>query len=257
MSNRGSVNKVCVVIPCYNTAYALDDILTQLKCEPVDVVVIDDGSTDTTSETAFKYKVKVIRNNRNLGKGASLRRGFDYALSQGYGTVIAMDGDGQHLPLDIVNFLKVESLSPEADIIVGNRMRHPTGMPRIRRLTNIIMSGLISWICGQSIPDTQNGFRLIRARLLGKLELTSNKFEIETEIILQAVVRGAKIINIPIVSVYKNHLSRIRPLLDTFRFVKCILPYIGFITKPPNPIRQACLSDGPGLRMSGNNCKRS
>jgi len=235
MSNRNSVNKICVVIPCYNVAYVLDDILTQLKCEPVDVVVIDDGSTDTTSETAFKYKVKVIRNNRNLGKGASLRRGFDYALSQGYGTVIAMDGDGQHLPLDIVNFLKVESLSPEADIIVGNRMRHPTGMPRIRRLTNIIMSGLISRICGQSIPDTQNGFRLIRARLLGKLKLTSNKFEIETEVIIKAAAFGARVISIPIASVYKNHSSRINPFLDAFRFIRFILPYISFSVKSPNP----------------------
>lgn len=235
MSNRGSVNKICVVIPCYNVAYVLDDILTQLKPKPVDVVVVDDGSTDTTGETACKHKVKVIRNNRNLGKGASLRRGFDYALSHKYETVIAMDGDGQHLPPDIENFLKVEPLSPEADIIVGNRMRHPTGMPRIRRLTNIIMSGLISRMCGQSIPDTQNGFRLIRARLLGKLKLTSNKFEIETEVIIKAAAFGARIISIPIASVYRNHSSRINPFLDAFRFIRFILPYISFSVKSPNP----------------------
>lgn len=226
MNNDSLLRKICVVIPCYNVAYVLDDILAQLKFEPVDVVVIDDGSTDATSEIALKYKVKVIKNNRNLGKGTSLRKGFDYALSQGYEAIIAMDGDGQHLSSDISNFLKIESVRPDADMIVGNRMRHPIGMPRVRRLTNIFMSGLISWICGRSISDTQNGFRLIRSRLLGKLELNSNKFEIETEIIIKAAACGAKIISIPIASVYKNHPSKISPLLDTFRFIRFILPYI-------------------------------
>ena len=242
MSNRDSAAKICVVIPCYNAAYVLDDILAQLKLEPVDAVVVDDGSTDATSETTCKHKVKVIRNNRNLGKGASLRKGFDYALSQGYEAVIAMDGDGQHLPSDISNFLKMESLRPDLDMIIGNRMGHPAGMPLVRRLTNIFMSGLISWICGQSIPDTQNGFRLIKGRLLGKLELNSNKFEIETEIILKAAAGGAKIISIPIASVYKNHPSGISPLLDTFRFIRFILPYISFAVKPPTSGASACLS---------------
>ena len=228
MSDRDSAHKICVVIPCYNVAYVLADILAQLKLESVDVVVIDDGSTDATTEIALKYKVKVMKNNHNLGKGASLRKGFDYALSQGYEAIIAMDGDGQHLPSDISNFLKIESVRPDADMIVGSRMSHPAGMPLVRRLTNIFMSGLISWICGQGIPDSQNGFRLIRSRLLGKLELNSNKFEIETEIILKAAAGGAKIISIPITSVYKNHPSGISPLLDTFRFIRFILPYISF-----------------------------
>ena len=200
-------------------------------------------------------EVKVIRNNRNLGKGASLRRGFEYALSHKYETVIAMDGDGQHLPPDIRNFLTIESLSPEADMIVGNRMRHPIGMPRIRRLTNIIMSGLISRMCGQSIPDTQNGFRLIRARLLGKLELTSNKFEIESEVIIKAAAFGARVISIPIASVYKNHSSRINPFLDTFRFIRFILPYISFSVTSPNPNTSAYLSPpftGHAGRRLGN-----
>lgn len=226
------MNKVCLVIPCYNVAYALDDILTQLRVEPVDVVVVDDGSTDATSETALKYKVKIIRNSRNLGKGASLRRGFDYALRQGYEAVIAMDGDGQHLPSDIGNFLKAQLLNPEADIIVGNRMRYPAGMPWIRRLTNIIMSGLISRICRQNIPDTQNGFRLIRARLLTKLELASSRFEIETELIIKAAAVRARVISIPTASVYKNHSSRINPLLDTFRFMRFILPFVGLGVNP-------------------------
>lgn len=232
MGNCGCAHKICVVIPCYNVAYALDDILAQLRLDPVDVVVVDDGSTDATSETALTHKVKVIKNNHNLGKGASLRRGFAYALSQGYEAVITMDGDGQHLPSDIKCFLKAESSTPEADMIIGSRMAHPMGMPWLRRLTNIVMSGLISRMCGQNIPDTQNGFRLIRSRLLGRLELHSNKFEIETEIILKAAAYGVKITSIPIASVYKNHPSRISPLLDTFRFIRFILPYVSFIVKP-------------------------
>lgn len=248
------MNKACLVIPCYNVAYALDGILPQLKVKPVDVLVVDDGSTDATSETAFKHKVKILRNSRNLGKGASLRKGFDYALRQGYEAVIVMDGDGQHLPSDIGNFLKVGSLSPEADIIVGNRMRHPAGMPRMRRLTNTIMSGLISRICRQDIPDTQNGFRLIRTRLLARLELTSSRFEIETELIIKAAAVRARIISIPIASVYKNHSSRINPLLDTFRFMRFILPFVSLAVNPRDSRAPALFSPLTGKidRSLGN-----
>lgn len=251
MSNRDSAHKICLVIPCYNVVHALDDILAQLKLEPVDVVMVDDGSTDATGEIVLTHKVKVIKNNRNLGKGASLRRGFEYALNQGYEAIITIDGDGQHLPSDIGVFLKIESVRPDVDMIIGSRMKHARGMPLVRRLTNRVMSGLISLICGQSIPDTQNGFRLIRSRCLSKLKLSSNKFEIESEVIIKAASAGAKIISIPITSVYKNNSSKINPLLDTLRFIKFIFPYIGFVVKPCNATVLSA-HQTRALRISGN-----
>ena len=220
------MTNACVVIPCFNVARTIGPIVRELKKQNIDVLVVDDGSSDLTAEIADSCGAIVLKNRNNYGKGASLRRGFDYVLDKGYNLLIAMDGDGQHLPDDVKNFLKAQNEHPDADIIIGNRMLQPLGMPLIRRLTNRFMSALVSRLCCQHVPDSQNGFRLIRSRILKGLELKSDRFEIESEIILAAVQKEAKIVSIPISSVYKNHSSRISPLLDTLRFIKFIRPYI-------------------------------
>ena len=220
------MTQACVVIPCFNVARTIGPIVRELKKQNIDVLVVDDGSSDLTAEIADESGAIVLKNRNNCGKGASLRRGFDYALDKGYDLLIAMDGDGQHLSGDVTNFLKAHNAYPDVDIIIGNRMNQPLGMPLIRRLTNRFMSALLSWLSHQYIPDSQNGFRLLSNRILKGLELKSDRFEIESEIILAAVQKGAKIISIPISSVYKNHPSRISPLFDTLRFIKFIRPCI-------------------------------
>lgn len=214
--------KNCVVIPCYNVASAISKIVEELKKFAFEVIIVDDGSSDSTADMAFKSGATVLRNIDNCGKGASLRRGFKYALAFDYDNIITMDGDGQHLPEEIANFLEAKRLDPEADLILGNRMKNPTGMPFARYLTNKIMSKFISSLCSQRIPDSQSGFRLIRAGIIRDLQLKSDNFEIESEIIIKAAKRGYKIISIPIRSVYKNTKSQINPILDTLRFVKFI-----------------------------------
>ena len=215
-----------MIIPCFNVAQTIGAILKELNKRPIDVVLIDDGSADATVEIAGCYQAVILKNKGNLGKGLSLRKGFDYALACGYATIITMDGDGQHLPEDVDSFLKAGLVRPEVDIVIGNRMDNPLGMPFIRRLTNRIMSRLLSAIAHQEIPDSQNGFRLIKSRALASLNLESARFEIESEIIIKASLQGAKIISIPVRSVYKNSPSSINPFWDTFRFIKFILPYL-------------------------------
>lgn len=220
------MSKTCVIIPSYNVARTLGAIIYELRKQDLDVLVIDDGSTDATSEAADKSGAIVLKNQVNLGKGTSLRRGLQYALDKGYDTLITMDGDGQHLPEDAINFLRAHAMYPEADLIIGNRMQRPGGMPFPRFLTNRMMSTFISWLSKQHIPDSQNGFRLIKRQSLQALKLKSSRFEIESEIILEAAKKGAKIISIPISAIYKGHPSRISPLLDTLRFIKFSLPYL-------------------------------
>lgn len=217
--------KVCVIIPCLNAAASIGSILEKLKRLSIDTLIIDDGSSDSTAEIAGSHDVAVIKNKKNLGKGASLREGFRHASIRKYEAIITMDGDGQHLPEDIDGFLKMHQLHPEADIIIGNRMNDPAGMPFIRRITNRIMSAFISRLTHHDIPDSQNGFRLIKMSLIEALSLKSNRFEIESEIIIRASGCGARIISIPIKSVYKDAPSSISPLSDTVRFLRFILPY--------------------------------
>jgi glycosyltransferase involved in cell wall biosynthesis len=223
----------CAVIPSYNVSSSIGNIVREIRRQGIEVIVIDDGSSDLTSDEARRSGALVLRNKANMGKGASLRRGFARALSEGYDTIITLDGDGQHLPADITGFLKAQGAYPHAGMIIGNRMDCPSGMPFARRITNKIMSGLISFICNQDIPDTQNGFRLINGELLKKLDLRSDRFEVESEMIIKCGREGGRIISIPVSSVYENSGSQINPITDTLRFIKFILPCLFTRSRPP------------------------
>lgn len=232
------MTKTCVIIPSYNVVKAIGRIVQELRKQDLDVLVVDDGSRDSTSEAADKSGAIVLKNQVNRGKGAALRRGLQYAADKGYDAVITMDGDGQHSPEDVINFLKAQAMHPEAEIIIGNRMQCPGGMPLPRLLTNRLMSTFISWLCRQHIPDSQNGFRLIKRQSLQAMKLKSSRFEIESEIILEAARIGAKIISIPICPIYEGHPSSISPLLDTVRFIRFSLPYLRLRLHEPSEPRR-------------------
>jgi hypothetical protein len=133
-----------------------------------------------------------------------------------------MDGDGQHLPEDIPYFMRLAENS-DSGIFIGNRMSKAQGMPRLRILTNKFMSWLVSKITKQNIPDTQCGFRLIKRAVLEKLDLTTSKYETESEILIKAARLGCKIESVPIKTVYQGEKSQINPFIDTLRFAKFII----------------------------------
>jgi len=215
--------KTCVVIPTYNESNSIADLVNQIKKQGLEAVVIDDGSLDNTSDIALSNGATVIRNNRNEGKGASLIRGFDHALTNAFDAIITMDGDGQHLPGEIPIFLKVAANS-KSNVLIGNRMTSTKNMPLIRMVTNRIMSWFISLVARQYIPDTQCGFRLIKKEVLEKLKLATRKYETESELLIKASRLGFKIDSLPIRTVYSvNEKSQINPLRDTFRFIRYII----------------------------------
>ncbi len=217
--------KTCVVIPTYNEEASIGELVREIKSKGVDVLIVDDGSEDNTAVVALKNGSIVLKNERNLGKGFSLRRGFDFIVKNGYQTVITMDGDGQHLPIYIPKFLEFAK-KKDVKIIVGNRMGPSSKMPVVRFLTNKIMSLIISFFCKQKIPDSQCGFRLMKEEILNKIDLFTKNFEIESEILIRAAKAGFKIESLPIKSVYKGQTSSIDPILDTLRFIRFILRVI-------------------------------
>ena len=214
--------KLCVLIPTYNESKAIGKLVTLVRKWGLDVLVVDDGSQDNTAGIAREKDAAVIEHKKNMGKGASLKAGFEYALRNGYEAVVIMDGDGQHNPEDIGRFIK-SAETTDSDLIVGNRMNNPRAMPFVRRITNRWMSNYISRICGQEIPDTQCGFRLIKRRVIEKVRLISSKYETESEILIRAGRDNFKITSIPIKSVYNNEVSTIHPLVDSFRFIRLVL----------------------------------
>ena len=213
--------RTVIVIPAHNEAKSISNLVKAIIELGYDVIVVDDGSVDDTAILAKTQGAQVISTHKKSGKGNALRLAFAQALQQNYDAVITLDGDGQHAPSDIVNFLECYQKS-HADIISGDRMHNPVGMPWIRRMTNGFMSWLISVVCRQRITDTQCGFRLITAKVLKSIDLKCNDFEIETEILIKASKKGFRIASAPIQTIYRDEVSKINPLRDTLRFIRYI-----------------------------------
>ncbi|MBL7151655.1 MAG: glycosyltransferase family 2 protein [Candidatus Omnitrophica bacterium] len=214
--------KACVLIPTFNEAGAIGSLIEKILRHDLSVIVVDDGSRDNTSVIAREKGAVVLRNPANEGKGASLKKGFNFALEQNYDAVITMDGDGQHRPDDIPYFMRLAQYS-QSGIFIGNRMSRAANMPLLRLLTNKFMSWLISAIAKQRIPDTQCGFRLIKKEVLERLKLRTSKYETESEILIKAARAGFKVESVPIKSVYSGEKSKIHPFVDTLRFVRFII----------------------------------
>ncbi len=215
-----------MLIPSYNEAKTIGHLVRELKKRGLDVLVVDDGSKDNTGRIAQEEGAVVITHNENMGKGLALREGFKVILNNGYDAVLTMDGDGQHNPEAIPHFLE-HLAKTKSQLIVGNRMLKSKGMPLIRWLTNKFMSFVISSICGQKIPDSQCGYRLIKGEVLEKIKLSTSKYEIESEILIEASRFKFIVDSIPIMTIYKGEASQIDPIIDTLRFIRFIFKRYG------------------------------
>ncbi|HDL09789.1 MAG TPA: glycosyltransferase family 2 protein [Candidatus Omnitrophica bacterium] len=215
-----------ILIPAYNEEKNIGSIIADLnEINPSEIVVIDDGSQDRTAEVARRMGAKVLRLDRNYGKGRALKKGLEYVLHTDASVVFIMDADGQHRAEDVLKLYNhYKKFRP--DVIVGNRMNNPWNMPVIRRVTNWIMSKIISIMCRTKIPDSQCGLKLFSRKVIEKVNITSRKFEVESELLLKAAREGFKIDSVDISSVYfPERKSRIRPFPDTIRFIKFTIKY--------------------------------
>ncbi len=211
----------CVVIPAYQAQATIGPLVKAVAALGLPVLVVDDASRDATIREAEAAGARVIRRPVNGGKGTALREGMAAALKEGYHWILTMDADGQHLPEEIPRFFEAAGRGT-TDLILGNRMRAPQGMPLDRWVTNRAMSWFLSRISGQPLPDTQCGFRLISRRLLETVSLTCERFEVESELVVKAAWAGCRIRSVPVSSVYRRNLSFIRPLRDTVRFFRLL-----------------------------------
>lgn len=211
--------QIAVVIPCLNEARSIGLLVQQVRAFVTTVIVVNDGSTDQTAQEATSANAAVINHSAPLGKGASLRAGFDLATNLGFRWALAMDGDGQHVATDIPNFLKRAETSPAA-MIVGNRMATSQRMPFLRRLVNRWMSSALTAFCNTDLPDSQCGFRLVNLEAWNRLPFRSDHFEIESELIVRFAHAGYRIDFVPVQTRYASEISKIRPLRDTFRWFR-------------------------------------
>jgi glycosyltransferase involved in cell wall biosynthesis len=208
----------CVVVPAYNEARRIGEVVLGIRRHCPDVIVVDDGSKDDTARVAAEAGATVIRHTANRGKGAALNTGFQASREGGYAFVITMDADGQHAPEDLPAFLKARR-ETGFPVLVGTRMDQAQSMPLVRRLTNRFMSWLLSRRMGQRVPDTQCGFRLFARDALPTVPTDSQGFAAESEVLLDLAEGGARIGSVPIQVIYRDETSKIRPVRDTLRFL--------------------------------------
>ena len=219
-----SAPRVAVLIPCYNAAPWLADVISGAArhIPRAHIVAVDDGSRDHTAQVAATCGITVLTHRQNRGKGAALKTGFAFALARGYDAVLTMDADGQHDPASIPALVRVQRAA-DADIVLGTRMHDASTMPFHRRCSNTLTSLVISLRIGHSVRDSQSGFRLIRCALLRAIPLTSDGYQLESELLIKALITGARLATVPVETIYGGRKSFIHPFRDTVRFVTLIL----------------------------------
>jgi glycosyltransferase involved in cell wall biosynthesis len=208
----------CVlVIPCFNEGATIAALIEAALPQLPAVVVVDDGSTDGTLVAAQAAGAMVVSHATNCGKGAALRTGLSLVGKQGFEWAFTMDGDGQRAPADIPAFLHCAGQT-EALLVVGNRMHDALAMPWLRRQVNSWMSRQLSRRAGTELPDTQCGFRLVHLKTWAGLSLKTDRFEVESEMLMAFLAAQHPIAFVPIRVIGQRRHSRIHPLADTVRW---------------------------------------
>ena len=225
-NDPGAIDRatVAAIIPAYLEEKHIADVARRTRQQLDNILVIDDGSGDATAEAARGGGAEVIVHAENRGKGESIKTGFRHWLERGFVYAIILDGDGQHLPEEIPRFLATAS-STGAKLLVGTRMNDVSRMPLLRRVVNRYMSRKISRLCGQEIPDTQCGFRMVHRDVMAALLGGTERFDYETEMLIIASRAGCRIASVPITTVYSDEVSSIHPVRDTLRFFKLMRRY--------------------------------
>jgi len=218
VQNAISEKKICVLIPTYNNEKTLKRVIDGVLEYTENIIVINDGSTDSTLQILEKYSITVINLSENKGKGNALKLGFRKAKESGYNYAITIDSDGQHYPDDIPVF--VENLLNENEdvLLIGNRNMSQDGIPKKSSFGNRFSNFWFWFETGIKLEDTQSGYRLYPLHKIPKKYFTP-KFEFEIEIIVRTAWRHVPVKNVPIKVLYdpSERVSHFRPFKDFTR----------------------------------------
>jgi glycosyltransferase involved in cell wall biosynthesis len=230
--------KVCVIIPTYNNASTLSQVLTDVSAYTNQIILVNDGSTDETENIAMRFlQVHFISYSGNKGKGTALRRAFKAAIDKGYDYAITMDSDGQHFAKDLPQFLDKIETSP-GTLIIGARNMNQDAVPGKSSFGYKFSNFWFKVETGIDCPDTQSGFRLYPLQRIKNLNLVTWKYELEIEVLVKAAWRGVPIASVPI-SVYyapkETRVSHFRPFVDFTRIsiLNTFLVIIAFVYIKP------------------------
>jgi glycosyltransferase involved in cell wall biosynthesis len=207
--------EVAALIPAYECARTIGAVAAGARTHVSRVVVVDDGSPDSTAEEAARAGAEVIRRGANGGKGAAIREGLGRILpDRDASHVLFLDGDGQHDPEEIPKL--VEAARGGADFVVGSRLSARERIPAYRYETNRIGDMILSRMTALPIEDGASGYRLVEARLLVPLNLRANGYLIDNEILLKCAPNVRRFETVPVRPIYGSK-SHYRPFRDTWK----------------------------------------
>lgn len=211
---------ICVIIPTFNNVGTIRDVIKDTLNECYDVIVVNDGSTDQTSEILHSIDgITIVEYDNNRGKGYALKCGFKRALEMGFAYAITIDSDGQHYPSDIMHFLKANQEYPGA-LIIGSRQLDGVERSKGSSFANKFSNFWFYIQTGRKLSDTQTGYRLYPLRKLYGMNLLTSRYEAELELLVFASWHGVKLIHIDINVYYpprEQRVSHFRPGKDFVR----------------------------------------
>ncbi|UQB67643.1 DUF2062 domain-containing protein [Epilithonimonas zeae] len=231
VQNAISEKKICVLIPTYNNEKTLIRVIEGVLDYTENIIVINDGSTDSTSEILKNYhQITVVSLPENKGKGNGLKIGFRKAQELGYHYAITIDSDGQHYPDDIPVFVEALLIEKEDVLLIGNRNMSQDGIPRKSSFGNNFSNFWFWFETGIKLQDTQSGYRLYPLKKIPKKYFTP-KFEFEIEIIVRTAWKHVPVKNVPVKVLYDpaERVSHFRPFRD-FTRISILNTILVFIT---------------------------
>jgi len=218
---------VTIIIPAYNEERSIGRVISETISImddlyiPYEIIVIDDGSTDQTGIIASGYKVTLLSNESNRGKGYSLRSGLGQAQGR---IIVTLDADGEHKPKEIPGL--IQPLFYGVDIVAGSRFLGVQSQvtKRINQIGNFFFNAAIMILTRQTVTDSQTGFRAVRKDVLDKLNLRSNGYEIETEITVKGLMNGFVFKELPVsIERRRYSVSKLKLLSDGTKILKTIV----------------------------------
>lgn len=229
--------KLLVLIVAFHAETTIMGVLSRLPRDlegiAIEVLVLDDGSTDATFERAraasVPFPLTVLRNPSNQGYGGNQKIGYHYAVAHGFDAVALVHGDGQYAPEELGRLMQ-PMLRGEADVVFGSRMIEPGaarrgGMPLYKRVGNRVLSRLQNWLCHAGLSEFHSGYRVYSVAALRQVAFAcnSNGFDFDTEIILQMLSARQRIVELPIPTYYGDEICRVNGLAYAMRVMLATL----------------------------------
>jgi len=200
--------KILVIIPAYNEARFIGSVILKLRQQPLDLLVVDDGSTDDTAEISRSAGADVLQLESNQGKAAALNAGLAYAKDKKPDAIVMIDADGQHLPAELAQVVK-PILEGQADVAIGSRyLQNSSNTPSHRKFGHKMLNFITRLFSGVRVTDSQSGYRAFSPKAYRLLRFSSKGFSVESEMQFLASEHDLEVLEVPITIQYLDKEKR-------------------------------------------------